>query len=1205
MPFFRRGDDDFGRALSSVVQGAFEKGAVATYVLSGQDPGVLQRLGGSPYGIDVFLHHGASRDERSAGQRVLAGFADQPVEVMHRWCRVLEAAFAGHGHRWGQGMPPVGGLEWPELVLRHAVQVVRGTDQLPFALADLGRVLARDGASSADLLAASLELSGTAGYQDDGGRPALARLPGFDGLLLEHRAQVAAAATVGAPGRRVAVLGLLDALDPAGLPAFTDVVVRAATANAREVRARGEVLFRRLAMHDRGSATSALRGVATDGKPDERARALQLLRDRARDDADRAWAEETAADDRAASVRALVDAWRAAEETVPAAHEPEPPALPPVDWTVPRDVADRVARTVVDDLIRRTRQANEAGARLAAVHPTHRHRETAVPHRRSATALAEALSATQPVRAPVPPFGSSPFPGSRSAVVEQATSLEPAAAVQLLRACGFLDDHPRWVWPEVLEHHHRVHGRPDLLAIQQLLDGVGIDGFRQVWGAWASTYGPLGRDWPAEDVWPFVARNLDAVLAYGHVRPDDWHFDSAGFFAAMATFPRLPARALERLYDIALGTQRSVRGLAQDALTRDPGRVPRVTAALGDGRGEVRSVAARWLARTPDREALPALQAAWAKQKQDVVRGDLLDALEALGEPVADYLDLAATTAAAEKFVARGLPAALGWLAWEAVPDVTWADSGDPVPRAVVQWLVGTAVKARSPEPNAVLRRYAELVTPGDRERLGRHLLEAWTAEDLRPVPIAEAEQRALQEAMVYHHWYAADPSSPYHGKTVAEVAAMLLPRFARQPVGSAIASKGLLAVVAATGGRDVVPPVERYLKEWYGQRAAQGKALIAMLAWVEHPAATQLVLSVGSRFRTKSFQQEATRQAEALAERKGWTLAELADRTIPTAGFATGPEGAVLELSYGDRVFSARLLPDLNVSLTGPDGRQLATLPSPRQSDDAELATAARKALTAAKKDVKAIAKQQAERLYEALCTERSWPVDDWRRYLVDHPVVGPAVRRLVWVAVEPDRPGEPVASFRPLDDGTLTDVDDDEVDLAPHLLVRLAHDSLLPDADVRRWVEHLADYEVDPLFQQLGKGTYELPDDRRQQTEVADLEGHLLEAFALRGRALKLGWTRGPSEDAAWFYSYRKRFPTLGLVAELGFTGNVLPEENRAVALTRLSFHRELQADRTAPVPLAEVPSVLLSETVGDLRLLAAEGTGFDADWERKTQY
>jgi len=68
---------------------------------------------------------------------------------------------------------------------------------------------------------------------------------------------------------------------------------------------------------------------------------------------------------------------------------------------------------------------------------------------------------------------------------------------------------------------------------------------------------------------------------------------------------------------------------------------------------------------------------------------------------------------------------------------------------------------------------------------------------------------------------------------------------------------------------------VHRYLERWYGQRAAQCRALLQMLAWVEHPSAVRLLVAVGGGFRTRSIQEEAGRQAEHLAERKGCAAGE------------------------------------------------------------------------------------------------------------------------------------------------------------------------------------------------------------------------------------------------------------------------------------------------------------------------------------------
>jgi hypothetical protein len=443
--------------------------------------------------------------------------------------------------------------------------------------------------------------------------------------------------------------------------------------------------------------------------------------------------------------------------------------------------------------------------------------------------------------------------------------------------------------------------------------------------------------------------------------------------------------------------------------------------------------------------------------------------------------------------------------------------------------------------------------------------------------------------------------NDPNFGQSLEEITATYLPEFLRQPAGSASDSRGLLAVVAACAGEGVVAPTARYLKEWYGVRAVQGKVLIAMLAWIDHPSATQLMLSIGDRFRTRGFQEEAIRQAEALAVRKGWTLTELADRTIPSAGFN---EMGILELNYGSRNFTARLRSDHKVELYTAEGKKIASLPEPRQEDDAELAREAKKTLSAAKKEIKNSVILQTDRLYEALCTQRDWPFADWQRYLNQHVLMRHLVQRLVWAQIND---GKVVATFRPLDDGTLTDYEDNEVHLRAGDQVRIAHDVVLTTEQIRAWQQHFVDYEIVPLFQQIGKGVYTLPPENENATKINDFEGHVMEAFALRRRALEMGYTRGGAQDAGWFYSYYKLFSTLGIQVVIEFTGNSLPETNRTIALLTLAFSKTADTGsyQRSILPLSTVPPILLSECYNDLRLIASAGNGFDADWRKKSEY
>ncbi len=401
-------------------------------------------------------------------------------------------------------------------------------------------------------------------------------------------------------------------------------------------------------------------------------------------------------------------------------------------------------------------------------------------------------------------------------------------------------------------------------------------------------------------------------------------------------------------------------------------------------------------------------------------------------------------------------PKGLEWLRFEDLPPMHWADTGEVIPATLLKWVVCQAVNNKTPEPNAFVRSYGGLIT--EQEDFGFFLLERWIAR------------------------------------------------------GAVISLKGLLAVVAVLGGERSIALAEERLNDWYGVRAAQSKALIAMLAWTDHPAATQLVLSISTRFRTKSLQEEATRQAAALAARKGWTTDELADRAVP-------PEA-----------------------------------------------------------DKKTL-KLQTTRLYEAMCTGRTWTYQDWQQHLNQHPVMRKLTHRLVWKS---DR------VFRPLDDGRLVDVDDDLVELPADAKVSIAHTAVADEETRARWQHYLADYGITTLFQQFGKDVYRPTNDY----QVTEFEGIQLLAFTLRSTARKLGYLRGQTLDGPSFDEYEKPFPSIGLTAVIAFSGNELPEENRTVGLGGLSFRRAAPDGRASTVRLGDVPPVLLSEAYDDLRVIAGSG-------------
>lgn len=303
------------------------------------------------------------------------------------------------------------------------------------------------------------------------------------------------------------------------------------------------------------------------------------------------------------------------------------------------------------------------------------------------------------------------------------------------------------------------------------------------------------------------------------------------------------------------------------------------------------------------------------------------------------------------------------------------------------------------------------------------------------------------------------------------------------------------------------------------------------------------------------------------------------------------------LELDYSGRQFVVTLDAALKPVLHNADGKEIKALPEPRQGDDADSVKEAKQALAGCKKELKQVVEMQTARLYDAMCTGRAWPLDEWKHYLQGHPIVGRLVQRLLWLAQEGE--GSPATVLRPTEDGSLIDSDDNEVTLAPGSVLRLAHASLLEPGQAAAWQRHLKDYKVKPLFEQLQRAS---PDAALlNDIDIGDRLGWVSDAFALRGAFGKLGYQRAQAEDGAIFDHYYKEFGGADLRVVIHFSGNALPEDNLPAALKQLSFERLSGPWKQRAMSPAQVPPVLLAEAYNDYLAVAAHGA-FDADWENK---
>lgn len=736
---------------------------------------------------------------------------------------------------------------------------------------------------------------------------------------------------------------------------------------------------------------------------------------------------------------------------------------------------------------------------------------------------------------------------------------------------------------EFLNIYHISHPDSGFREFAVALDALGVPSER-LGNLYLQSNSPWGGlNWKNEAIWPYFYERPELLIGTLNVHPELSYYQEykGNALHILEMLPTPPLLLIPILWELALGNAKTVRPITQNCLDSTPNVTARLLETLQLEDAQIRAIAAEWLANRNDTVAIVPLKKLLLKEKSDVAKVVFTRSLERLGASIDEFLNRDQLLADAQKGLKKGVPEALSWLPFTDLPPIYWADNQQLVDSTILVWLIVQSYKQKSPEPNPLLQRYAQMLQESDRLALGNFVLNRWIAQDTATYTQEEAEFLARKNLQIYGQYL---PPNKTQEQFYQEHLNYLL----TQVKGSAIKEKGILAIASAcVTGATAVPIVKKYLDTWYGNRSAQCNALLQMLSWIEDNAAIQYLLSVANRFRTRSIQKEAAKLIQAIAERHQWTPEELGDRTIPTAGFSPAQ---TLTLDYGSRQFTLTLDARLNPILKNVDGKILKSLPTPNQQDDLTLVATAKTTYNQTKKELKQVLQIQKTRLYEAMTVQRSWSYSDWESLLNQHPIIRLYTQSLVWNVYENNTL---IQTIRPLGDGTLTTQDDREATLNPDSVLRLAHTSLMSPNDVQTWNAHLSDYEIVPPFMQFWIGLYTIPSDP-EVTDLSDFQNQTLKSFHLRGRATQRGYNRGPTGDSGYFWTYHKTFSSISIEAVIEFSGNRLPEENIEVEMQGLYFYKP--GDRSVrevydlsfpnKLPLQSVPPVLLQECWNDLR-------------------
>lgn len=420
---------------------------------------------------------------------------------------------------------------------------------------------------------------------------------------------------------------------------------------------------------------------------------------------------------------------------------------------------------------------------------------------------------------------------------------------------------------------------------------------------------------------------------------------------------------------------------------------------------------------------------------------------------------------------------------------------------------------------------------------------------------------------------------------SLAQFAAQILQLWLGE--GAPAKEKWVLYLSCLFGDRQVMNTLADQIKDWAeNSRGAIAAEAIKALSFMKDTAALMIIDRLKRVIKNRQVKTAADEALQLVAENMNLSQAQLEDKLITTLGFNDQGEQSI---SYGERNFIVKVSADLQVVVVNEDtGKLLKNLPAATQKDDPELVIQGKAYLTQLKKDLKNMVKLQALRLEESLSKQRLWSKEDWQELFINNIIMQKFAIGLIWGVYEG---ANLVSTFRYMEDGTFNTVDEEEYELPAEAKIGLVQPLELEVETLKAWQQQLEDYEITQPFTQLHRQVYTLNEEEQIITEIiSSLPEGDFSPTSFPKALEKLGWYKGPAEDAGFYYLFYKDYD--GVIAELEFSGTSISyyEGMEEISLKALRFfnNKKIRYHYFQPndaMKLSLVPPRVYSETMYDI--------------------
>ena len=345
---------------------------------------------------------------------------------------------------------------------------------------------------------------------------------------------------------------------------------------------------------------------------------------------------------------------------------------------------------------------------------------------------------------------------------------------------------------------------------------------------------------------------------------------------------------------------------------------------------------------------------------------------------------------------------------------------------------------------------------------------------------------------------------------------------------------------------------------------------------------------------------EKSLRQA---AERTGLSVQELEDISVGHYGLDANGES---EITIGDATAVVRLNDDgrVGVAWRNADGKLVKSAPSH-----------IKKAFPKEVRSVAALAKEleqtyfaQRTRLESSFALPNGMPLAHWRKFFVEHPLLGFLGRRLIWV-FRNEKGWERSGIWSGKE---VLDSSGKSVDLSAAQTVRLWHPLASDAAEVQRWRERIFAEKIRQPFRQAFREFYEITADERETRMYSNRFAKvLMRQHQLASLCRERGWSYrlmganfdGDNVPTKKFDPWNVRaqfYVDLPVDRDRSLRESALGEQSGAginlfIGSDQVRFYRD-----SREVAVDEVPAILFSEVMRDVDLFTSVcAVGEDETW------